>query len=44
MALIDNAPRSATAIAATDAKLVPVGDARHGAAIARDEYGALINC
>ena len=41
MALIDNAPRSATAIAAGDAKLVPVSEKRFLFLISNTPYFAL---
>ena len=41
MALIDNAPRSATAIAATDAKLVPVSEKQFLFLISNTPYFAL---
>ncbi|MFZ1151440.1 MAG: cyclic nucleotide-binding domain-containing protein [Xanthobacteraceae bacterium] len=41
MALIDNAPRSATAIAASDAKLVPVSEKRFLFLISNTPYFAL---
>ncbi|MGA2311413.1 MAG: cyclic nucleotide-binding domain-containing protein [Xanthobacteraceae bacterium] len=41
MALIDGAPRSATAIAATDVKLVPVGEKQFLFLVSRTPYFAL---
>jgi len=41
MALIDTAPRSATAIAATDVKLVPVGEKQFLFLVSRTPYFAL---
>ena len=41
MALIDGAPRSATAIAATDVKLVPVGEKQFLLMVGRTPYFAL---
>jgi CRP/FNR family transcriptional regulator, cyclic AMP receptor protein len=41
MALIDAAPRSATAIAATDVKLVPVGEKQFLFLVSRTPYFAL---
>jgi CRP-like cAMP-binding protein len=41
MALIDNAPRSATAIAASDAKLVPVSEKQFLFLISNTHYFAL---
>ena len=41
MALIDGAPRSATAIAATDVKLVPVGEKQFLLMVSRTPYFAL---
>ncbi len=41
MALIDNAPRSATAIAATDVKLVPVGEKQFLFLVSRTPHFAL---
>ncbi len=41
MALIDNAPRSATAIAASDAKLVPVSEKQFLFLISNTPYFAL---
>ena len=41
MALIDNAPRSATAIAAADAKLVPVSEKQFMFLISNTPYFAL---
>jgi CRP/FNR family transcriptional regulator, cyclic AMP receptor protein len=41
MALIDNAPRSATAIAATDTRLVPVGEKQFLFLISNTPYFAL---
>src|SRR5271155_848363 len=41
MALIDHGPRSATAIAATDAELVPVGEKQFLFLVSRTPYFAL---
>jgi CRP-like cAMP-binding protein len=41
MALIDGAPRSATAIAVTDVKLVPVGEKQFLLMVSRTPYFAL---
>ncbi len=41
MALIDGAPRSATAIAATDVRLVPVGEKQFLLMVSRTPYFAL---
>jgi CRP/FNR family transcriptional regulator, cyclic AMP receptor protein len=41
MALIDGAPRSATAIAATDVKLVPVGEKQFLFLVSRTPHFAL---
>ena len=41
MALIDTAPRSATAIAATDVKLVPIGEKQFLFLVSRTPYFAL---
>lgn len=41
MALIDSAPRSATAVAATDVKLVPVGEKQFLFLVSRTPYFAL---
>jgi CRP/FNR family transcriptional regulator, cyclic AMP receptor protein len=41
MALIDSAPRSATAIAATDVKLVPVGEKQFLFLVSQTPYFAL---
>jgi CRP/FNR family cyclic AMP-dependent transcriptional regulator len=41
MALIDGAPRSATAVAATDVKLVPVGEKQFLFLVSRTPYFAL---
>ncbi len=41
MALIDPAPRSATAVAATDARLVPVGEKQFLFLVSRTPYFAL---
>jgi CRP-like cAMP-binding protein len=41
MALIDGAPRSATAIAVTDVKLVPVGEKQFLLMVGRTPYFAL---
>jgi CRP/FNR family transcriptional regulator, cyclic AMP receptor protein len=41
MALIDTAPRSATAIAATDVKLVPVGEKQFPFLVSRTPHFAL---
>jgi CRP/FNR family cyclic AMP-dependent transcriptional regulator len=41
MALIDNAPRSATAVAVTDVKLVPIGEKQFLFLVGRTPYFAL---
>jgi CRP-like cAMP-binding protein len=41
MALIDSAPRSATAIAATDVQLVPVGEKQFAFLVSQTPYFAL---